>query len=494
MTQAKLERLLKAYLLNPKRCYSTYMPAIGNYSDDGHELILSNINGINIESRSYTPEITSLLGGRNIVVKNYVVDIDFYTKNIGNRNELVRNQDSINLFFSSENQNNFEVAQLVELKNINNNWELFDIDNENDRYDIYGSESDPDLSSDLTYTGYRVKNQNGDHFLYRLGDDWKILDLQSHLIFGVSRIKGDFAEIFHQGDTHFYEFVIGYVFTGSQTITIEGATMPEFEVDKKYGEIEMSTTTLNILDREEEECPEEEEIFEYTVSPSHPFNPTIFNDKYLIAATSTDSNFSTTEWRSGSKVTNSLNITFNPTTVNSYRGIAYSADKITGIQQTGNPFGNVISAYNYNGIQEIDNINYYTYITKNSYFPVPETHEYTITPDPDRDSFLIGYLQGDTGEVHTVDDFTFNNAAIEVDPNRPYHEFAIEADHPSYIAILFSGGNINRIMDGTDNLRNTVFDPSINEPFIQKVIRGKIYNSFVSNRTFFTITSWRVYY
>ena len=494
MTQEKIERSLKAYLLSPNRCYSTEIPVISNYSDDGHEAILSNEIGININSKSLVPDTTELLGGRKVVVKNHTIDLEFYTKNIGNRIQIIKHQNDIDLFFNNDISNNFEVVQLVELTSTNNIWKMKDLENDQASYDMYGSNDDPDLSEDISYYGYKVRNQNGEHFLYRFGDDWRVLDLSTHLIFNVSRFKGDFAEIFHQGDTHFYKFEYGYLFTGGQVLTVEGTIFPEFEVDKVYGEIEVGITTINIIDRDEDECPEEKETFEYIVSPSHPFNPSIYNNKYLIAATSPDSTFSTAEWRGGNRVTNSLNITFRPTTVDSYRGLALSSDRISSIRQVGNPFGNVISAYNYSGIQEIDNIYYYTYITKNPYFPISETHEYTIEEDDDRDTFLIGYLAGDTSEVHTVDDFSFPNAPIEVDPARPYHEFAIEADTPSYIAILFSGGNINKIMDGTDNIRNTKFNPTINEPFVQKVVRGRIYNAFISSVTFYTITSWRIFY
>ena len=494
MTPTKITKSLISYLVNPLRCWNK-TPAISedkNTANNNAEGIIVDFSGIEYQQNDRSQDY-----------KDFIFDLVFYTSNITGKPEpLLEYQRYINLFFNKQRNNRFDVCQLIQIKSKNNNWEVTNVSNELDTGDNYGSNNDPELTENITYTGYRVRNTHGDHFLYkkpntlRVKGGWKILDLSTHLTFPVSRFRGNYAEVVHGNDTYFYEFVRTRVFNGSQFINIISAASDFVleEGDNEIASLISSDITLQIRDYDNDECPPEQEIFESVLNPSHNYNPTIYNKKFLIATTSPDPIFSTAEWRSGVKIEDSLSITFRPTTTNRYRGIALSSDKITGISQDGNPFGNVISAYDYNGIIDVDNIKYYSYRTKYPYFPISETHQYTVVEDEDRDAFLISYLSGDTGESHSVDDFTFSNAEVEVDPNRQYHEFAIEADQPSYICILFSGGNINRIMDGTINLRNTAFTPAIDQPFIQTVVRGRIFNAFVSNRTFFTIASWRLYY
>ena len=501
MTTNEIEDRLKAFLLDPSREWSIDIPAISNYKDSS-VLISNNRSGIHINFTDSTYTENSRLGAKSTFFKNLSFDLQFYTNDTQTQKPFVDAQTNINKFFNSKKRHN-KVTQAVKLKNINNNWEIENISSRLVSYNMYGDNNHPDLSSGKEYLGYKVKdnhNNNKEHFLYRVpqsfeGDEsWNVLDLDTHLHFPVHKFSQKYTEVLVNGDTYFYEFIPVRIFTGHQSITLSGMVADYNELDSTYGELIRSDMTLIVNDYSQDSREESPVIFETPENPSHVYSPVVYNKKFLIAATSTDSTFSTAEWRSGVKVEDSLSVTFRPTTTNTYRGIALSSDKITGISQDNNPFGNVISAYDYNGIIDVDNIKYYSYKTKNSYFPISETHQYTVVEDDDRDAFLISYLSGDTGESHSVDDFTFNNAEIEADPNRNYYEISIDAETPSYIAILFTGGNINRIMDGNTNIRNTFFTPTVDQPFIQKVVRGRIFNAFISNRTFFTISSWRLFY
>ena len=491
MTLNRIEDNLKAFLLNPKRGWPNKTPRVTNYKDKSVKSKILNGIMVSTESVDYTQNMT--LGGDNKTYKNVTIALTFYDRDKKTQNPFIENQRYLNLFFRERRNNNFEVAQLVELKNVNNDWQATPISNHQDHYFIYGDKEDPSLDANKSYFGYLTKNTTGNHFLYRLKESWKILDLSSHLVFPVSRIRGNFAEVNHGGDTFLYEFVLTNVFDGSQFIQITESELDYNEEDQDYADMIMSVATLSVMDYSQDEPEREQEIFETVVNPSHPYSPTIYNDKFLITTTSPDASFSTSEWQAGTKVKNSLQITFPANSQTAYRGIGYSADRISGLQQVGNPFGNIFNtAYESNGIQQIDGVYYYTYKTRHAYFPVTETHTYNVTPDPDRDAFIVSYLTGDTGEVHTPDDFSFNEGEIEVDPNRNYYELALNADPRSYIAIGFTG-QINRILDGTKNLRHS-FTPTIDRPFVQKVIRNRIYNVFVSNITFFTFGSVRLYY
>ena len=491
MTLNRIEDNLKAFLLNPKRGWPNKTPRVTNYKDKSVKSKILNGIMVSTESVDYTQNMT--LGGDNKTYKNVTIALTFYDRDKKTQNPFIENQRYLNLFFRERRNNNFEVAQLVELKNVNNDWQATPISNHQDHYFIYGDKTDPSLDANKSYFGYLTKNTTGNHFLYRLKESWKILDLSSHLVFPVSRIRGNFAEVNHGGDTFLYEFILTNVFDGSQFIQITESDLDYNEEDQDYADMIMSTATLAVMDYSQDEPEREQEIFETVVNPSHPYSPTIYNDKFLIATTSPDASFSTSEWQAGTKVKNSLQITFPANSQTAYRGIGYSADRISGLQQAGNPFGNIFNtAYESNGIQQIDGVYYYTYKTRHAYFPVTETHTYNVTPDPDRDAFIVSYLTGDTGEVHTPDDFSFNEGEIEVDPNRNYYELALNASPRSYLAIGFTG-QINRILDGTKNLRHS-FTPTIDRPFVQKVIRNRIYNVFVSNITFFTFGSVRLYY
>ena len=491
MTLNRIEDNLKAFLLNPKRGWPNKTPRVTNYKDKSVKSKILNGIMVSTESVDYTQNMT--LGGDNKTYKNVTIALTFYDRDKKTQNPFIENQRYLNLFFRERRNNNFEVAQLVELKNVNNDWQATPISNHQDHYFIYGDKTDPSLDANKSYFGYLTKNTTGNHFLYRLKESWKILDLSSHLVFPVSRIRGNFAEVNHGGDTFLYEFVLTNVFDGSQFIQITESELDYNEEDQDYADMIMSVATLSVMDYSQDQPEKEQEIFETVVNPSHPYSPTIYNDKFLIATTSPDASFSTSEWQAGTKIKNSLQITFPANSQTAYRGIGYSADRISGLQQVGNPFGNIFNtAYESNGIQQIDGIYYYTYKTRHAYFPVTETHTYNVTEDSDRDAFIVSYLTGDTGEVHTPDDFSFNEGEIEVDPNRNYYELALNADPRSYLAIGFTG-QINRILDGTKNLRHS-FTPTIDRPFVQKVIRNRIYNVFVSNITFFTFGSVRLYY
>ena len=492
MTLNRIEDNLKAFLLSPNRCWFGTAPRVTNYKDQSSMSKLKA--GIHITTTSNESIVNRTLGGSNNQFKNISVDLMFYGRDTKKQKPFLDNQRDLNLFFNTQpRQNYFSVCQLVELSNVSNDWSIKKIPNYQDHFKIYGDQNDPSLDSGKTYTGYLTQNTFGEHFLFRLNDKWRILDLSTHLVFHVSRLNGDYAEILHNGDTHFYEFVTTNVFSGQQFITLNENELDYAETDQDYGDMITANASLTIMDYSEDEKEEPPIVFETNTNPSHPYSPTIYNDKFLIATTSPDANFSTSEWQAGTKVKNSLQITFPANSQTAYRGIGYSADRISGLQQVGNPFGNIFNtAYESNGIQQIDGVYYYTYKTRHAYFPVTETHTYNVTPDPDRDAFIVSYLTGDTGEVHTPDDFSFNEGEIEVDPNRNYYELALNADPRSYLAIGFTG-QINRILDGTKNLRHS-FTPTIDRPFVQKVIRNRIYNVFVSNITFFTFGSVRLYY
>ena len=491
MTLNRIEDNLKAFLLNPKRGWPNKTPRVTNYKDKSVKSKILNGIMVSTESVDYTQNMT--LGGDNKTYKNVTIALTFYDRDKKTQNPFIENQRYLNLFFRERRNNNFEVAQLVELKNVNNDWQATPISNHQDHYFIYGDKTDPSLDANKSYFGYLTKNTTGNHFLYRLKESWKILDLSSHLVFPVSRIRGNFAEVNHGGDTFLYEFILTNAFDGSQFIQITESELDYNEEDQDYADMIMSTATLTVMDYAQDEPEREQEIFETVVNPSHPYSPTIYNDKFLIAATSTNSTFTEAEWRAGTKTTNSLQLQFRPTTTNTYRGIAYSRDKISDIRQQNNPFtGFFDSAYRYNGIISIDDVYYYSYVTRNSYFPVPVTHTYNVTPDPDRDTLIIDYHAGDTGNIPTVDDFSFSSGEIDLDPSRSYYEVAIEASPRSYIGIAFTG-QITKILEGTNNLRFD-FIPTVNDRFVQKIINGKIYNIFISNRTFFEFSSFRIYY
>ena len=493
MTLNRIEDNLKAFLLNPKRGWPNKTPRVTNYKDKSVKSKILNGIMVSTESVDYTQNMT--LGGDNKTYKNVTIALTFYDRDKKTQNPFIENQRYLNLFFRERRNNNFEVAQLVELKNVNNDWQATPISNHQDHYFIYGDKEDPSLDANKSYFGYLTKNTTGNHFLYRLKESWKILDLSSHLVFPVSRIRGNFAEVNHGGDTFLYEFILTNAFDGSQFIQITESELDYNEEDQDYADMIMSVATLTVMDYSQDEPEKEQEIFETVVNPSHPYSPTIYNKKFLIAATSPTTTFSENTWQAGNRVTDSLNVSFRPNSSPVYRGVALSSDRISGLQQVGNPFGNIFhAAYQDNGVQQINGIYYYTYRSKYQYDPVAVTHEYQVTENDDRDALLVSYLAGDTNEVHTVSDFNFDNAEIDLDPNRPYYELSIDAETRSYIALLFTGGNLNRILDGTTNLRNTAFTPAIDQPFTQTVIRNRIYNVFISNRTFFTITSWRVYY
>ena len=490
MTPTKLEDTLKSYLLNPMRNWKNFVPVIGNYND-GHNLIEKYKKGININTTSCEYSEEKKLGGKKYVYKTYIVALEFYSEDIGKSKILLENQQNINSFFNDGLQNHLEVAQLVKLENQNNNWILRKINNDQDFYNFYGSSKDPDLSTNISYGGYLIRDDSQNHFLFRTKSIWKVLNLQTHLVHNVSRFNGDEIEIFHGGDTFIYEFEKSTVFLGSQFITIDSSNLLYREEDQNYGDMIRSDTILNILDYEDDLETAVEPVFEYVTTPAQPYSPTPYAGKFLVAATSTDSNFSEAEWRMGNKTTNSNTITFSPTTTNTYRGVAFSRNKLSGFQQTGNVFGNIISAYNYNGIIDIDNIKYYSYITKHPYFPVPETHEYTINPLVD-ESLIVDYLSGDTGNIPSASDFSFSSGEIELNSQRPYYELSIGTSERSYIAFACTN-QILRIMSGTTNLRHS-FSPSVDSPFVQREIRGKIYNIFISNTTIFEYTSWRLFF
>ena len=491
MTLNRIEDNLKAFLLNPMRAWPKKTPIISNYKDES--IYKRKKEGVKISTGEVEYIQNPTLGGNNTTFKNIGISLLFFDRDRKKEAPFIENQRNITGFFDDERNNYFEVAQLVELKKHNNDWQATPISNHSDHYGIYGDTQDPDLNKELSYYGYLVENETGNHFLYRLNEVWKILNLSTHLVFLVGRLTDEFAEVYHGGDTYFYSYVPTQIFDGSQFIKIESAEINYNEEEQNYGDLVMSEITLMIMDYGETKEVEDKPVFEIPINPSHNYSPVVYDDKFLIAATSTDSTFTEAEWRTGTKTTNSLQLQFRPTTTSTYRGIAYSRDRISDIQQQNNPFtGFFGSAYVYNGIISVDDVYYYSYKTRNSYFPVPVTHQYTITPDDDRDSFVVDYLAGDSGKTHTPDDFSFSNSEITVDPERNYYELALNANPRSYLAIGFSG-QIQRIMSGTENLRH-LFSPSIDQPFIQKVIRGKIFNIFISNITFFTFGSIRLYY
>ena len=498
MDQNKIEDSLKGFLQNPLRCWAGKTPAITNYRNID-PLVGNYFSGIHIFTSDTTYDEFNALGGRVDNIKRVTVEIQFYTRDTGNTRNINTNIRNINNFFNRRRNNVFYVAQLVKLNNKTTTWELEDVNNELDNYNIYGDLSHPDLTKGIDYFGYKVKNEHGEHFLYRIpqtrkqNETWNILDLNTHLNFHVHRFRGNFVEVLHNNETYLYEFIRTKIFNGKQFISLEGGTVSYSSGDQNKGTLLTGNDfTIVVTDYEREECPQETETFETNIAPSHPYSPVPYTDKFLIAAVSGDSTFTDDEWLAGNKVKNSLEVSVPSTTTDHWRGFAYSADRIDALKQVGSPFGSILPSFEDNGIQNINGILYYTIKSRNSYYPVSQVHPYVISPDEDfRDAFIVSYVSSRT--VPTIDDFTFSGSEEFVNPNSNSYDLSISANPRSYVAIGFTGGNLNRIMDGSNNIRNH-FTPAIDQPFQQKIINNKIFNIFISDISYFVFSTWTIFY
>ena len=498
MQPDRIENALKGFLQNPARCYPKKIPAIINYKN--YFNFLNNIReGIAIKLNDV--EYETFESGSSANFKTYLYDLIFFTRNIGKTRPFVENQRNINSFFNKARNNKFTVAQLVKLNSSNNNWELENVRNELDNYSIYGSNNHPELSESINYYGYKVRdvhNANDIHFLYRIPrtllskvSGWFVLDLNSHISFPVSRFKGNFAEVHHGGDTYFYEFVKTKIFDGSQYINLLNSTFEIEQVEiEDIGDVLEGTITLQIRDYSQDVCPEEEEVFESVVAPSHPYSPIVYNDKLLISAVGDTNMFTTTSWMNGTRVKNTLEVT--PPTISDgdYLGFAYSHSQLDGIQEKDNVFGNIFAAFKDAGIHTLGGINYYTYISKNTYYANSNPRPYVVSEDDSFvDSVIIAYHI--SPNAPSINDFHFTGPEF-IDPTKNHHDISISANN-AYVAIAFSGGNLLRIMDGNTNIRNE-FLPNIDQQFQQRIFNNRIYNIFYSKITFDTITSWTLYF
>ena len=163
---------------------------------------------------------------------------------------------------------------------------------------------------------------------------------------------------------------------------------------------------------------------------------------------------------------------------------------LKGIQEKGNVFGNVFSAFNAAGVGMTRGVCFYTYVSKNTYYENLNPRSYVLTEDDTFvDKVIVSPLTSQTQPQ--AGQFLFG-PEDDLDPTRNHKDININASN-QYVAIAFSGGQLLRVMDGTNNIRSN-FLPRVDEPFVQRVLRGTIYNIFVSQSTYNTITSWTIYY
>ena len=497
MTPTQLQDNLKAYLLNPfiKRFWRGPTPAITNYADN-EDYESKNTTGINIETIDIEKSESSALSGRVTNYDLHTIRLTFYTRDLGSQSAFLRNQRNINTIFNRRRNNYFVGAQLVKLKNNTTDWELENVRNDTDNYNIFGGDTHPELSKGIDYYGYRVKNENGDHFLYRKPqtlfsqESWNILDLNTHLTFPVSRFTNGFVELIHGGDTFPYEFETTRLFTGKQFISYFGSITEYKERGYDFGDVIKSESTIQI--RDYDVTTEEREmgpIFETVVAPSHPYSPVVQNNKYVFSAANNDPIFHMSDWDSGTRAKNTFEIT--PPAISNGDYLAFgSTSPLKGIQEKDNVFGNVFAAFNSAGVAMSNGICFYSYVSKNTYFANANPRAYVLTEDEAfADKIIVSYFI--TPTQPQAGQFLFTGEE-SIDPTRNNWEININANN-AYVALAFSAGQILRIMDGSTNRRGE-FLPRIDQPFIQRVIRNTIYNIYVSQVPYSTVTDWRIFF
>ena len=498
MTIKQIQNKIKDYLNNPFAKWTT-QPLV--YTSSENKPPLNYFHPLKVEVSDVSPLVEETLCDSIFINNTYTIELTLGHVIQSNKNVLISYVNDLLNFFTTNHK--LETANLIKLKESTpGNWELVETDVDDD-YKLHRFIGDT-LETGQEYYGYEVTYNNKLYLLFREYSQfkrWGIFDPETHIVINIHQTdKTGFViengkkriAIRPTGDStlHFFDFVTKPLLTGNQDLVIEDTNSVSTTFDTgDIGEQVYSTIFLTVEDRDKPEIIEPIVVPDTSLVPSHVFSPVIQNDKYVISAVSDQNVFHMSDWDAGNLVKNSFEVV--PPSISNGDYLAFgSTVPLKGIQEKGNVFGNVFSAFNASGVGMTRGVCFYTYVSKNTYFANANPRSYVLTEDDSfADKVMVSYFI--TPNQPQAGQFLFTGED-DLDPTRNHKDISISSNN-AYVAIAFSGGQLLRIMDGTNNIRNN-FLPRVDQPFIQRVIRGTIYNIFVSQTTYNVVTSWTIFY